>query len=117
MKKFVKYVKFDIKDYGYFDSPEQTEPKVRPQSKKCLICGKENDSKIRSICIMMDDQRSWFYYVHIFCHDNLRKKDAEALDWRLTDYLERKAKSPRKKENLNSFINQLKEVKKVIEEL
>jgi len=105
MKRFIKYIKFDIKDYGYFDSTEQTKPKVYPQSKKCLICGKENDWKLQNISVMADDLRCWFFYIHEFCYDNLRNKDRDALSNRLVDHLEMRHKKPLKRDNLDRIIS------------
>ena len=74
---------------GYFDSPEQTEPKFDPAEKGiCPLCQNEIGSE-RRLCrdLMVSTKRSYFFSYHEKCRDDEKLKEVtdavvtELFDW------------------------------------
>ena len=74
--------------YGYFDKPELFEPTYDPgMDAPCLICHyKLSIFPVRTISLMLEnDSRSYFYRVHIVCHDSLTEQQQSDLDGLIID--------------------------------
>ena len=63
--------------FGWYDSPEQevTKPTYNPPM-ICLYCTKKiNKEDCRTVSILGEKQRSYFYRVHKLCHDNTSSEE------------------------------------------
>jgi len=78
-----------VKIYGYFDSPEQTEPTFDPGlNVYCPVCYRKLTEMrpLMTISLLLEhDNRSYFYRVHKGCHDNLDQVQQSNLDGLIID--------------------------------
>lgn len=67
--------------FGYFDSPEQTEPAYDPGlNRNCPICGKMLRAPLRTISFFKPgDSRSFFYRIHKWCADEKAQQQIESI--------------------------------------
>jgi hypothetical protein len=74
--------------FGYFDRPEQERPSYNPSlAVPCPHCltpvGKEG---IQTVSLMpVGGDRSYFYRVHVSCHDSASKDDVEIIEGSVID--------------------------------
>lgn len=76
-----------MKPYGYFSSPDQSEPEYDPGTHvDCPICHHPLSRAIVTISLMAKgDSRSYFYRVHKVCYARLDEQQKTDLDSLIVD--------------------------------
>ncbi len=76
-----------LKIYGYFTSPDQSEPAYEPGLEvDCPICHERLSHPMKTVSLMLEgDNRSYFYRVHKSCFENLSDVEVGNLDGLILD--------------------------------
>lgn len=73
--------------FGYFDKPEQTEPKYDPGlDSDCPVCNRKLSRPMVTVSLMVpNDTRSYFYRLHKSCSEAITPEQETAIDSILID--------------------------------